>query len=67
MWRGRVVDECALYEACKGGEIAGAALDVFASEPLAGSALLDLNNVVLTPHLGGTTHEAMRASSLEVA
>lgn len=65
--RGRVVDEAALYDACKSGGIAGAALDVFASEPLAGSPLLELNNVILTPHLGGTTHEAMKASSLEVA
>jgi phosphoserine phosphatase SerB len=65
--RGRVVDEEALYMACKQGRIAGAALDVFASEPLRASGLLTLNNVILTPHLGGTTHEAMRASALEVA
>ncbi|MFL5732648.1 MAG: HAD-IB family phosphatase [Chloroflexia bacterium] len=65
--RGQVVDEEALYDACKRGSIAGAALDVFASEPLTASPLLELNNVILTPHLGGTTREAMRASSLEVA
>src|SRR5206468_10655018 len=65
--RGRVVDEEALYEACKRGAIAGAGLDVFATEPLTASTLLELNNVILTPHLGGTTQEAMRASSLEVA
>jgi phosphoserine phosphatase SerB len=65
--RGQVVDEEALYVACKQGHIAGAALDVFASEPLRASGLLTLNNVILTPHLGGTTHEAMRASALEVA
>jgi phosphoserine phosphatase len=62
-----VVDEDALYEACKHGQIAGAALDVFANEPLTASPLLELDNVILTPHLGGTTHEATRASSLEVA
>ncbi|HEX9988823.1 MAG TPA: HAD-IB family phosphatase [Chloroflexia bacterium] len=65
--RGLVVDEVALHEACKHGRIAGAALDVFASEPLNGSGLLELNNVIVTPHLGGTTHEAMQASALEVA
>ena len=65
--RGQVIDEEALYAACKQGRIAGAALDVFASEPLRASGLLTLNNVILTPHLGGTTHEAMRASALEVA
>ena len=65
--RGRVVDEDALYEACRSGLIAGAALDVFAHEPLTASPLLGLNNVIVTPHLGGTTHEATRASALEVA
>ncbi len=65
--RGRVVDEEALYEACRHGRIAGAALDVFATEPLTHSGLLELDNVIVTPHLGGTTHEALRASALEVA
>ena len=65
--RGKVVDEAALYEACKTGAIAGAALDVFEKEPPVGSKLFDLKNVILTPHLGGTTHEAMRHSALEVA
>lgn len=65
--RGRVVDEAALYDACKSGQIAGAALDVFESEPLKNSPLLELGNVIVTPHLGGTTREAMEASSLEVA
>lgn len=65
--RGKVVDEAALYHACKTGGIAGAALDVFEKEPPVGSPLLELKNVVLTPHLGGTTHEAMKHSALEVA
>jgi HAD superfamily phosphoserine phosphatase-like hydrolase len=65
--RGKVVDEPALYDVCKSELIAGAALDVFAHEPLTNSPLLDLNNIILTPHLGGTTHEAMHASALEVA
>src|SRR5205823_5222451 len=55
------------YQACKMGTIRGAALDVFASEPLKQSRLLELDNVLMTPHLGGTTQEAMRASALEVA
>jgi len=65
--RGKAVDEAALYNACKMGGIKGAALDVFASEPLKQSALLELDNIIMTPHLGGTTHEAMKASALEVA
>jgi HAD superfamily phosphoserine phosphatase-like hydrolase len=65
--RGQVVDEAALYKVCKNELIAGAALDVFAHEPLTISPLLELNNIILTPHLGGTTHEAMQASALEVA
>ncbi|MEO8287596.1 MAG: HAD-IB family phosphatase [Chloroflexota bacterium] len=65
--RGKVVDEAALYEVCKSGGIMGAALDAFAQEPPTHNPLLELNNVILTPHLGGTTHEAMQASALEVA
>src|SRR5579859_1406469 len=65
--RGRVVDETALVAACRQGPLGGAAIDVFASEPLGAAALLDLPNVVVTPHLGGTTHESMRASAIEVA
>jgi HAD superfamily phosphoserine phosphatase-like hydrolase len=65
--RGRVVDEEALHDACRTGRIAGAALDVFENEPLGNSPLLELPNVIVTPHLGGTTHEAMRASAIEVA
>lgn len=65
--RGTVVDEAALYMACKMGDIKGAGLDVFAQEPLKSSPLLELDNVITTPHLGGTTQEAMKASALEVA
>src|SRR5690606_7593881 len=60
--RGGLIDEEALREALVAGEIAGAGLDVFTSEPPAegGSAhaLLDLPNVVVTPHLGASTEEA---------
>jgi HAD superfamily phosphoserine phosphatase-like hydrolase len=65
--RGKVVDEAALYDACKGGRIAGAAVDAFAAEPPGAHPLFELPNVVVTPHLGGTTHESMRASALEIA
>lgn len=52
--RGGVVDEAALIEALENRRIAGAALDVFATEPLPpNSALWDMDNVVVTPHLGG--------------
>jgi D-3-phosphoglycerate dehydrogenase len=55
--RGELVDEDALYEACKSGKLAGAALDVYKNEPYKGK-LLELENVYLTPHLGASTKEA---------
>lgn len=55
--RGPVVEEVALINALKSGEIAGAALDVFEFEPKIGAALRDLDNVVLTPHIGNATVE----------
>ena len=57
MARGELVDEDALYEGCKSGKIAGAALDVFPTEPYTGK-LLELDNVFFTPHLGASTKEA---------
>jgi phosphoglycerate dehydrogenase-like enzyme len=54
--RGAVIDEVALYRALRDGVIAGAGLDVVANEPITAShPLLDLDNVVFTPHLGGST------------
>jgi glyoxylate reductase len=55
--RGPIVDEMALVEALKRGEIAGAGLDVFEREPAVTPALLELKNVVLTPHLGSAVVE----------
>lgn len=65
--RGGLIDEQALFEAVQRGHIAGAALDVYETEPPAGSKLLDLDNVVFTPHLGASTEEAQRAVSLRIA
>jgi len=66
--RGGVVDEEALAEALKEGTIAGAALDVFASEPLpAESPVRSLPNAILTPHLGASTDEAQEKVSEDLA
>lgn len=65
--RGGVVDEDALYEALKKGKIAGAGLDVFAVEPPVDSNLLSLENVILSPHMGGFTDGALSLTSEFVA
>jgi len=66
--RGGIIDEDALVEAIEKGQIAGAALDVFETEPLGESKLRDLGSkVILTPHLGASTEEAQVNVALDVA
>lgn len=65
--RGGVVDEKALYDALRGGKIAGAALDVFEEEPPKDSSLLGLDNVIATPHLGASAREGQVRSGIEIA
>ncbi|HKO75503.1 MAG TPA: D-glycerate dehydrogenase [Gaiellaceae bacterium] len=62
--RGPVVDEAALVEALREGRIAGAALDVYEDEPEVSAGLLELENVVLSPHLGSSTHAAREAMGM---
>jgi D-3-phosphoglycerate dehydrogenase len=77
--RGTVVDIPALIKAMRAGKVAGAALDVYPNEPAANGDyfvndlntwaedLRGLNNIILTPHIGGSTEEAQRAIGVEVA
>jgi D-3-phosphoglycerate dehydrogenase len=65
--RGGIVDETALYSALKEGRVAGAGLDVFASEPCTDSPLFELDQVVVTPHLGASTDEAQERAGISVA
>ncbi len=65
--RGGLIDEAALFEALKSGRVAGAALDVFVSEPATESPLFGLHNVVCTPHLGASTTEAQENVALQIA
>ncbi len=65
--RGGLVDEMALAEALKAGQVSGAAFDVFVEEPATASPLFSLPNVVCTPHLGASTSEAQENVALQVA
>ena len=65
--RGGVLDETALYNAIKEGRVAGAGLDVYATEPCTDSPLFELDQVVATPHLGASTDEAQERAGIAVA
>jgi D-3-phosphoglycerate dehydrogenase len=65
--RGELVLEPDLVQALKQGHVAAAALDVFAEEPLKNSPLQAMENVILTPHIGGQTYEAQEAVGVQIA
>jgi D-3-phosphoglycerate dehydrogenase / 2-oxoglutarate reductase len=65
--RGGLVDEDALVRALKDGRVAGAAIDVFETEPVTDHPLFQLPNVVVTPHLGASTAEAQDKAGLAIA
>jgi D-3-phosphoglycerate dehydrogenase / 2-oxoglutarate reductase len=65
--RGGIVDEDALAKALKDGHLGGAALDVFATEPTTESPLFELDDVVVTPHLGASTVEAQDKAGTAIA
>jgi D-3-phosphoglycerate dehydrogenase len=65
--RGELVNEADLVEALKQRHVAAAALDVFNQEPLRNSPLQTMENVILTPHIGGSTQEAQEAVGVQIA
>ena len=65
--RGELIVEAALAEALKSGHVAGAALDVFHQEPPKDSPFFALDNVLLTPHIAGSTAEAQEAVGIQIA
>lgn len=65
--RGAIVDEEALADAIRSGAVAGAGLDVFATEPTTASPLFELDSVVVTPHLGASTVEAQDKAGVTIA
>jgi D-3-phosphoglycerate dehydrogenase / 2-oxoglutarate reductase len=65
--RGGILDEAALDAAIRSGRVAGAALDVFETEPITASPLFELESVVVTPHLGASTREAQDKAGETIA
>ncbi|MDP2729640.1 MAG: phosphoglycerate dehydrogenase [Dehalococcoidales bacterium] len=65
--RGELIDEEALVKAIREGRVAGAAIDVFATEPLTSSILFEEDNIIVTPHLGASTAEAQTLVAVDAA
>ncbi len=65
--RGELINDAALVEGLKSGKVGGVALDVFTVEPLKDSPYYGVDNVILTPHLGGSTDEAQEAIGIQLA
>lgn len=65
--RGELIVDEALVEGLKSGKVAGAALDVFTKEPLKDSPYFELDNVMLSPHIAGSTDEAQEAIGIQLA
>jgi len=65
--RGGIINEKDLYEAIRSGKVAGAALDVFEKEPAVGNPLLELEEVIGTPHLGASTEEAQENVAIAIS
>ncbi|AMU66681.1 phosphoglycerate dehydrogenase [Mycobacteroides abscessus] len=65
--RGGLIDEAALADAIRSGHVRGAGLDVFSTEPCTDSPLFELDQVVVTPHLGASTSEAQDRAGTDVA
>ena len=65
--RGGIIDEAALFDAIKSKKVAGAALDVFETEPPVNNRLMELDCVITTPHLGASTEEAQVNVAIDIA
>ena len=65
--RGGIIDEAALAEAVRGGQVAAAGIDVFSSEPMTSGPLFGVDNITLTPHLGASTEEAEERCGVQMA
>ncbi len=65
--RGELLNDGAVVEALQSGQLGGVALDVYSNEPVKDSPLATMPNVILTPHIAGSTHEAQEAVGVQIA